>query len=121
MLETVQPAPAVVPVSHREHVARTSAPPERAQVWAGTRTPDQLPVRFDHRSGGESESELHDGYIALLGVGRFMAYVVSFPSTETERPEDPPPVTLPFEEIPIFERLWPAPKRGIRLPPKWSC
>lgn len=121
MLETAQPTPAVVPVSHRTHLARTSTPPVRAQVWAGTRPPGQAPTRFDHQSGGESERDFHDGYIALLGVGQFLGYVVAFPSTETERPEDPPPVPLPFEQAPIFERLWPAPSSDIRLPPKWSC
>ncbi len=121
VFETAQPTQAVVPPSHRRHLAGTSTPPLRAQVWAGARPPGQVPTRFDHQSGGDSETELHDGYIALLGVGQFLGYVVSFPSTETQRPEDPPPAMLRFEETPIFERLWPARGSGIRLPPRWSC
>jgi hypothetical protein len=121
MLEMAQPTPAVIPQSHRSHLATTSRPPARAQVWAGARPPGQAPTRFDHQSGGDSESDLHDGYIALLGIGQFFGYVVSFPSTDRERSEDPPPDQLSFEEIPIFKRLWPTPARGVRLPPKWSC
>ncbi len=120
MLEMAQPTPAVIPLSHRKHVARRLSPPARAQVWAGARPPGQAPTRFDHQSGGDSETKLHDGYIALLGVGQFFGYVVSLPSTGRDS-EDPPPFLLNFEEAPIFKRLWPAPTQGIRFPPKWSC